>query len=234
MVAALLIAVPFASSASLLNPSSNGPSASSSGAGLVGTCVVTGAGNAPFPAYDPVSHAVYVPTLASLVVLNTCAVGKVPFPTTDAPTGAAFDPQNNEVYVTDLTQNQVYVTQGMTPVATITSASFNAPESIAFDPAADLMVVGNALANNVAFRSGVTVIGTTTVGHGPVAIDYDPFAARILVTNSGSDNVASLDAAHPMGTPHTDIPVGRSPNGWRSTSPTISTTSQTLLGTTSR
>lgn len=197
----------------MLDSAPGGPSASSSGPGLVATCTVSGAGNALYPAYDPVDHQVYVPTLSALVILNTCAVGKVALPPGDAPAAAVFNPQDNELYVTDANSEQVDVIQGSNVVATIASPSFNILGPLAFDPAAGLVAVSNGVSNTVVFISGTTVIGSTPVGEDPGAIAYDPTANRLLVTNAASDNVTSIDAAHPIGTPHIDIPVGGSPQG---------------------
>jgi DNA-binding beta-propeller fold protein YncE len=210
---ALLIAVPFVSSASMLALAPGGPYLGASTPGLVATCAVTGAQNAPYPAYDPVNHQVYVPTLSTLVVLNTCAVGKVALPPGVAPAAAVFDPQDNELYVTDANSNQIDVIQGSSVLATIASPSFNILGPLAFDPAASLVAVSNGVSNTVVFISGTTVIGSTPVGVDPGAIGYDPAANRLLVTNAVSANVTSIDAANPIGTPHINIPVGGLPQG---------------------
>jgi hypothetical protein len=73
------------------------------------TCTV---GKQPgFPGYDPVNHEMYIPNSLSsniTVFKGTCTkVGTIKLPSGSFPLQAAFDPQNNHMYVTDNLLNQV-------------------------------------------------------------------------------------------------------------------------------
>jgi DNA-binding beta-propeller fold protein YncE len=198
----------------------------SQGPVAAGTSCAAGSGP-EYPAYDPVSHDIYVPDFTgdSLYILNGACqlVDLIHFKSGAEPVEAAFNPTNNYVYVTDFGLNQVYAYNGDVLIGTVTNASqsgtLDGPFAIAFDPGDAVMAVKDALYADhtlVAFISGTTVVGTTRVGNGEGQFAYDPHSDRLLVTNFFSDNVTSMKAISPFpngGSKNINIPVGSEPNG---------------------
>lgn len=175
-------------------------------------------GSSPYnPAYDPVTHTIYVPNLggASVTVLNdTCTlVGTVSLPTGAAPEAAAFDPANNEVYVTDDSLNHVYAIQGLKVLHTISNVLLTDPIDILWDPGDNLMLVTNSYAGfDVVGIHGSSVAGAIAVGSDPEGMCFDPYFNHILVVNDGSSNVTVLNAYTPLsGPPVANINVGFDP-----------------------
>ncbi|MGC2289148.1 MAG: YncE family protein [Thermoplasmata archaeon] len=181
------------------------------------TCTV---GNGPaLSGYDPVTHTVYVPNQGSgtiTVLKGTCTVaGTIALPAGAAPSAAAFDPQNNYVYVTDKALDHVYQISGTTIKATISSALFDGPFGIAYDPgnASGYMLVSNLYGTTVVGISGTTVRGPIPVGLGPDWVSYDPSRNTILVADGGGSNVTILSAYYPFGSYRLSANVGTSPVG---------------------
>lgn len=215
---ALLLAIPMSSA--IGQPASGtatgarthpSPSVTSGAHCVVGT-------NPYFPAYDPVSHDVYVPNLgsASISILSgTCKlVGKVTLPAGAEPAAAGFNPSNNLVYVTDTGLNHVYVILGTKLVRTIKSLTFSSPLGVAFDPAISNMAVANFGSDTVTFIHDTSVSFTTTVGSGPDLFAYDPTFGRLLVTNFYNNTVTSMSALYPfIQSDNINIAVGTEPAG---------------------
>lgn len=176
-----------------------------------------GVGGEPaHPAYDPVTHVVYIPNFATSnvsIIGSVCTeVGTVSLPSGARPEAAAFDPQNNFVYVTDIVLNQVYQISGSSVVATITSSSFNGPDGITFDPGRGVLFVANNNINTITQISGTTVGGSIVVGTGPSGITYDPVFNSLLVTNARSSNVTIIESAtHPFSAEKKSVGVGTNP-----------------------
>ena len=176
--------------------------------------------NPVVPGYDPVTHEIYVPNEGaggspSITVYNeTCQlVGSVTpsLPSDSRPWQAAFDPENNYMYVTDYGLSEVYVISGTTILDTITG--FDAPVGITYDPTGYGMAVVNSGNNRVDFIYGTTTASVEFgffTGSDPYEITYDPTCAGDLVTNTASDNVTVYeDTSRAL----YSLPVGSSPEG---------------------
>jgi DNA-binding beta-propeller fold protein YncE len=166
-----------------------------------------------FPAYDPVTHDLYVPNQLSRnvsIVGPGCAlVATVLLPPLSDPIAAAFDPQNNYVYVSDFNLNQVYVLHNTIKIATIAQGHFNNPSGITFDPGDGIMLVANFGWENISAISGVSYTGSIPVGIEPQDIAYDPFYNTLLVTNEGSSNVTIISSAtFPFSASHSSAVAG--------------------------
>lgn len=200
------------------------PAAAAAGReGRQSTIVATDAscvgGDSPVvPGYDPVNHDVYVPNegLAgepSISVFNgTCNLVKtISLGSGAEPWQAAFDPEDNSVYVTDYGLNEVYVITGTKVVQTITG--IDEPLGITYDPVLLGMDVVSAGTDRVYDVSGTLDLGFGVAfftGSDPYAIAFDPSCDCDLVTNTGSDNVTLADLS-PLGV--FAIHVGVSPEG---------------------
>ena len=194
----------------------SGASSLAFGSSALGHCAV-GLSDV-YPAYDPVTHDVYVPNhgAGNLSVLSGCTVvGTITFPAGSGPTAAAFDPANNRIYVTDNYLNQVYAILGTKVVATIGGGHFNSPYGVAYDPGDAVIAVANEGWSNVTFISSANLyFGTNTVGTSPLNLAYDPFWGRLLVTDWNSNNVTSMDAIFPTDqSRNINIAVGTNPVG---------------------
>ncbi len=152
------------------------------------------------PAYDPVNHYVYVPEPSSHQIQvfksSDALVASIPLGPTSFPGAAAFDEQDNYVYVTDSDYNCVYVISGTTIVGNVTGSSLDGPFGIAYDPGEGGVIVANNFGDTVSLIVGIFVEASVVVGTTPWGVAYDPFYATILVTNYGSNNVTVLSAVY--------------------------------------
>lgn len=166
-------------------------------------------------AYDPVNHDLYVPETGAQQVqvfnAKNKLVGTVPLPSESFPGQAAFDSQNDLIYVTGESSNDVYAISGTTLVATISSPLLNGPYGITFDPGDSVMGVVDQDGDNVSWILGTEVIANTPVGTEPSGIAYDPFYASILVTNQLSNNVTCINALYLDA--YASVTVGIEPSG---------------------
>jgi hypothetical protein len=166
-------------------------------------------------AYDPVNHDLYVPeSNASQVQVfspKNTLVGTVALPAHSFPGAAAFNGQNDMVYVTGEDSNAVYEISSTTLIATITGASISVPYGIVYDPGDGVVAVADLGSNNVTLIDGTAVVVVTHVGIEPFGITYDPYWANLLVTNYGSNNVTCLSALY--GTVVGNRAVGAEPTG---------------------
>ena len=198
---------------SVANGVSSGPSTTARALTPDSSC---GVGSGPlFDAYDPVTHDLYIPNSGSAnltILTDACKLVKSLSFKGGEPIAAAFNPTNNEVYVTDYALDRVYVILGTKLEATITSSDFDGPWGIAFDPGDAVMAVANRGSDTVAFLKGTIVAFTSIVGTAPVQFAYDPYFDRFLVSNTGSNNVTSMSAIYPyISADFIEIPVGTSP-----------------------
>ncbi|HYA58238.1 MAG TPA: YncE family protein [Thermoplasmata archaeon] len=175
------------------------PSASSAQPALKAATGVTacGVGKGPgFPGYDPVNHDVYVPNAKSgniTVLSGTCKhVGSIKLPSGAYPVYAAFDPQNDRMYVSDYALNQVYEIRGTSVVYTF-NQNFNGPMGEVWDPGNSAMLVASYNSNQVIAIQGINYTSINT-GTGPSYLAYDPYFATVLVTNFFTDNVTIINA----------------------------------------
>jgi DNA-binding beta-propeller fold protein YncE len=125
------------------------------------------------------------------------------------PVAAAFDPQNNYVFVTDADANAVYVISGTKIVTTL--HGFDGPEALVYDPCATYMIVTNFASDNL-----TTVFNTTTrqsipVGMGPDGIGYDAQNSELVVANYYGGNVTLIDACSLVR--EGNVGVGSNPEG---------------------
>ena len=181
------------------------------------------------PGYDPVTHRMYVPNegypgktngAPNITVFSgTCnLVGTISLPSGAIPIQAAFDPEDDNMYVTDYGLNQVYDIIGTSIVYTWTNpegCNFDGPMGIAYDPETTNMEVVNYLGDDLTDISpldGGCGIGAT-VGTEPTAISYDPLENVMLVTNSGSGNVSILNVDIASEIVYGSIAVGANPHG---------------------
>ena len=168
------------------------------------------------PGYDPVTHEMYIPNVAShsiTVLTGTCTVkATITLGSESEPYGAAFYPLNNYMYVTDFALDSVYVISGTSTVTTITDPGIlEGPRGIIYDPSDDVMVVADNAGDNVVSIYNTGVYAVSGVGVNPNFVGYDPFWNTLLVPNFGSSNVTILSAEY-LNTVY-NVPLGVQPWG---------------------
>lgn len=172
-----------------------------------------GTGESPvLPGFDPITHEIYVPNEGgNISVYNeTChLVGTISLASGAEPWQAAFDPQDDYMYVTDYGLDVVYAISGLKIVSTITG--FDAPVGITYDPGSTLVDVVNSGSDSVSTIYATANLGRLFyTGSDPYEIAYDYSCGCDLVTNTESDNVTIyVTYTHDW----FSVTVGKSPEG---------------------
>ena len=165
------------------------------------------------PTYDPVNHEIYVPNELShniSVVKSPCTLAAtIKLPSGSEPEAAAFDPQDNYVYVTDFGLNQVYVISGTKIIDTL--HGFDGPYALVYDPCVEGVVITNFGSANLTVATGLYDYSSQPAGSGPDAIDYDPSFGLTIVANYYSGNVTIYGCG--LVQPGVSVAVGSDPDG---------------------
>jgi YVTN family beta-propeller protein len=116
--------------------------------------------------------------------------------------GAAYNPNNNDIYVANYNTNTVSVIDGRTNAVIANIPGFNGPWGIAFNPPNGKMYVTNERSNLVSVidSSSNRIIENIVVENCPTGIAYYPITRNMLVSNSCSDSVSvisTVDTTHP-------------------------------------
>jgi DNA-binding beta-propeller fold protein YncE len=100
-----------------------------------------------------------------------------------SPEGAAYDPQDGDLYVTNAGSDNVTVLSGGVPIASPSVGG--TPESAMFDPADGMVWVANRGGNSITLLNGTTVNGTISgsIFFGPFAMAYNPVNNLVYVTD---------------------------------------------------
>ena len=133
----------------------------------------------------------------------------IALPSGGVPSAVAFDPQDNDMYVSDFSGNAVDVIHGTTVVTTLAGLGwFSGPSGVDFDPGEGEMFVANWGVSNITAIRGTTISGSIPVGLDPEAIADDPYYNSLLVTDYGTSNVTVISSAtFPFSATHTSVPV---------------------------
>jgi YVTN family beta-propeller protein len=127
------------------------------------------------------------------------------------PTGIAYDPIHQRMYVANLNSNDVSVIDTTTNMVINTLTGFNGPFAVKFNPINQNMYVTNYYSNTVSvIDSSYQDIATITVGNSPRFIAYDPNNQQMYVTNQNSSNVSIINSTNSV---VDTINVGKGPNG---------------------
>ena len=127
------------------------------------------------------------------------------------PVGVAYDPYNQEIYVTNSQSGTVSVIDGATE-RVITNLTVGAnPASLAYDSVNHDIYVVNAFQSTVSIISSAnTIVGNFTVGFSPVGIAFDPANGYLYITQQADNSTAVYDPSS-TGSPVTTIAVGLQP-----------------------
>ena len=131
-------------------------------------------------------------------------------PVGNGPQGVAYNPNNNNMYVTNTGSNTVSVIN--TSNAVIANVPVGtSPQNVAYNPNNNNMYASNAVSNTVSVvNPSNTVIATIPVGTTPFGIAYNPNNNNIYVSNFGSNTVSVIS---PGNTVIATINVGSHPFG---------------------
>jgi YVTN family beta-propeller protein len=162
-------------------------------------------------AVDPETNLVYVANdggsvsiLNGSTFLENVATGVTPF-------AAAYDPYSGLTYVTDASQNAVFLFRGTSIVTSVGVQT--TPLGLAVDPGTGYVYVANYGTNNLTVISGTTVLWKVATGTNPYAVAYSSANGDVYVTDSGSNAVTVFNTSSSGPTRVATITVGASPFG---------------------
>jgi YVTN family beta-propeller protein len=149
---------------------------------------------------DPLSYRISVIDSFSNTVVNTIAVGSLPW-------GIAVNPITNVVYVTNYGSGTVTVINGTTNKVITTITVRTGPEGIAINLALNLVYVADSGSDFVSVINATTntVIASAPVGNNPTSVAIGPSPIySVFVTDYGSNTVSVIQ-------PHVDGSYGVTP-----------------------
>ncbi len=175
------------------------------GTKLATTISSTGEFKGPYDiAYDPITGALYVPNVDSNPGYVTVIPKSGSYSTVNTgtyPAGAAYDPADHFIYVTNAASStnggsSVTVINGTTVVTTI-KGSFSTPIGVTYDPANGYMYVANSYYSNpsqgsVTVIRGTSVLTTLTVGGAAWDVVYDPVDQWIYSANEYGSSLSLI------------------------------------------
>ncbi len=164
-------------------------------------------------AYDPANNNLYVATVhwnlwwfegnsydgLAIVNLTNGSVSSVYFGSN--PWGVAYDPANNNIYVTDSSNNNLYVLNTTTNSVVLTIPVGTTPTQVFYNPWNQDIYTLNRGSDTFSVVSGAnsTLMDTVTVGLSPHSDAVDISQGYILVTQN---NNASIDILSMFSSPH--------------------------------
>jgi YVTN family beta-propeller protein len=104
----------------------------------------------------------------------------------NGPEYSAYDPANNDLYVSCIYPGNVAVVNPSTGAVVTTVTVGSSPGALAYDPASQDVYVSNYASNSVSVISSITnaVVATITAGQAPSWITYSPANKDIYVVDS--------------------------------------------------
>jgi DNA-binding beta-propeller fold protein YncE len=135
-----------------------------------------------------VAHPVRVTTSIRLTAPPSCALGNFP-------TGPAYNPVNNYIYVPEQSSGKITVlAPPCTVVATITLPSGANPQFAAFNPQNNYIYVTDHSLSQVYVLLGTSLVSTLTSGafNAPSGIMFDPGDSVMFVANFGAANITAI------------------------------------------
>ena len=147
------------------------------------------------PLLSPATFVRALTTTTSTSPVNSFSINTTVVSVGLGPWGAAFDPANGHMYVTNAVDNTVSVIHRKTVVATVSVGPF--PTGVAFDPANNAMYVTNFHSNTVSVINSTTnaLVTTITVGPNPLGVAYDPANHDMYVVSEGDNGLWRIDGA---------------------------------------
>jgi len=112
------------------------------------------------------------------------------------PSGAAYDPVNGNIYVTNsYYAGYVSVIDGTTNTLADTIGGGSGLDGITYDSADGYLYMTDSVSNGAVVIDGATgtITTTVTVGTTPNAVVYDPANGDVYVTNQASGTVSVID-----------------------------------------
>jgi YVTN family beta-propeller protein len=127
---------------------------------------------------------------------QTIIVNQRIVPVGDGPTGVAFNPDTNTVYVTNSLSNTTSVIDGTENTVQSDLSVGTNPVGVAVNPDTGKVYVTNSLSNttSVIFTVPFTIVsGDLPVGTNPVGVAVNPDTNMVYVTNSLSNTTSVID-----------------------------------------
>jgi YVTN family beta-propeller protein len=119
-------------------------------------------------------------------VIATLTLGSEPY-------GAAYDPDNGYVYITNFNSRNVSVLSGTRVIASVNVG--RSPSGGIYDPKNGYVYIPNSASNNVSVINGTKLFGTITDAgfNTPYGGAYDPVNGLVYLANEGASTVMTLN-----------------------------------------
>jgi YVTN family beta-propeller protein len=147
-------------------------------------------------AYDSVAQRIYVGIEGNVSVVSTVSNKTIAtFPVLRNPSGLAFDPVDNDVYVSDYVWNNVSVVHATNYKVVANALLGTAPYNMAFDSANGDLYVADLLSSQLIVVNGTTnrIVGFVPLGTTPYGIAYDPVTNSVYVDDYDANNVSIVN-----------------------------------------
>ncbi len=158
-------------------------------------------------AYDSANGTVYVDftpyTVAdadvAIVNVTTYAVTHLPTTDFDLPSGLAYDPTDQKVFVANYGEGTVTILDASDGAVEGTVTVGENPLGVLYDPDNDTVFVSNFGSDNVSVINAAdsTIVKTSTpidISNEPLGLAYDPANGEVYVAESDADYVANFSA----------------------------------------
>ena len=129
--------------------------------------------------------------------INPSTNSSVTIPVGVMPTDIAYDPDNNNLYVTNFGSNSVSVINDSTNTVVENISVGAGPIRIAYDPFNKDLYVSNRFSSTVSVIDPTIdkVVSNITVGGSPFEIVYDSISHDLYVTDGSTGNVTIIDSS---------------------------------------
>jgi YVTN family beta-propeller protein len=147
-------------------------------------------------AYDSTANRILVGIEGNVSVVSTVSNRTIAtFSVLRNPSGLAFDPVNNDVYVADYVWNNVSVVRASTYRVVANALLGTSPYNMAFDPVNGDLYVADLLSSQLVIVNGTDnrVVGFVPLGTTPYGIAYDPVTGSIYVDDYYAGNVSIVN-----------------------------------------
>ncbi len=147
-------------------------------------------------AYDSTAKRIFVGIDGNVSVVSVASNKTIAtFPVLRNPDGLAFDPVNNDLYVSDYVWNNVSVVKASTYRVVANALLGSSPYNMAFDPVNGDLYVTDLLSSQLIVVNGTTnqVVGFVALDTTPYGIAYDPVTNSIYVDDYYAGNVSIVN-----------------------------------------
>ena len=137
--------------------------------------------------------------IITALVFNNAYAFRVSTVTVGAdPVDLAFNPSNNEIYVSNAISSTISLISGTNVVGTVKVNLI--PGELIFNPSNNDIYVTTSVPDTITVISGTTIVGTITTSQFPTGLIFNPFNNDVYVSNDGSDTVSVISGTNVIAT----------------------------------